>query len=590
MSKTDIPDKLGKYEVRGLVGRGAMGVVYSAIDPGLGRPVAIKTMSIADSTHEAELRLRFLREAQAAGRLQHPNIITVHELFEEGDTAYLVMELLEGASLSSILRRKKKLTLGQKLSIVDQIAAGLSEAHAHKIVHRDLKPSNIFVLRSGVVKVLDFGVAKVGEGELTKAGTVFGTVEYMAPEQVRGMVVTTQADIFSLGVVSYELLTGRNPFRADTLAASVFKIVSDDPGKLSDELILPAEVEAIVDKALAKQMGERFQSLTELRAALAKAVASANIPLKVPELDEQDVVVTKDRSDSVAMSVEPRVSQWSNVAAQVDLLEEVYQRGVEFFNQGEYEDCVLKMSQVLDEVPVHAMSLHYLASSEENLRRQRLSDADRRRASEVLSAMRDAHRSGDSDVVTEKANALLTLDPESLEARWYRRHAEARLRAATVGGVGSRMQRASAGGSSTSRTGSAPRIGASFGYVPSKPGGLMPTAASIPEMMPSGGTSSGISKGMWVLGGVAFLFLALIGMWLPSFGESKPAVSADPVPWCTTPIEADSSLGPDSHHPIISLSGIPSAVIVLRILHPILASTLCAANPLARIAEPTIAL
>ena len=525
MSKSDIPDKVGKYEVRGLVGRGAMGVVYSAVDPALGRPVAIKTLSIADSTHEAELRLRFLREAQAAGQLQHPNIITVHELFEEGDTAYLVMELLEGAPLSSILRRKKKLTLGQKLSIVDQIAAGLSEAHAHKIVHRDLKPSNVFVLRSGIVKVLDFGVAKVGEGELTKAGTVFGTVEYMAPEQVRGQVVTAQADIFSLGVVSYELLTGRNPFRADTLAASVFKIVSDDPGKLSDELVLPAEVEAIVVKALAKQMGERFQSLGELRAALAGAVASANITLKVAELDEGDVVVTKDRGDSVAMSVEPRVSQWSNVAAQADLLEEVYQQGVESFNKGAYEDCVSKMSQVLDEVPVHAMSLHYLASSEENLRRQRLSDDERERASELLSSMRDAHRSGDSNVVTEKANALLTVDPESLEARWYRRHAEARLRASTVGGVGGRMQRALASGAPTSRV----VTGASFGYVPSKRGGLMPTAASIPEAMPSGGTSTGSSKGMWVLGGVALLFLALIGMWFPGFGESKPAVSADPV-------------------------------------------------------------
>ena len=533
MSKNDIPDKVGKYEVRGLVGRGAMGVVYSAVDPGLGRLVAIKTMSMADSPHEAELRLRFLREAQAAGQLQHPNIITVHELFEEGDTAYLVMELLEGAPLSSILRRKKKLTLGQKLSIVDQIASGLSEAHAHKIVHRDLKPSNVFVLRSGVVKVLDFGVAKVGEGELTKAGTVFGTVEYMAPEQVRGQVVTTQADIFSLGVVSYELLTGRNPFRADTLAASVFKIVSDDPGKLSDELVLPAEVETIVVKALAKQMGERFQSLIELRAALAGAVASANIPLKVPELDEQDVVVTKDWGDSVAMSLEPRVSQWSNVAAQADLLEEVYQQGVESFNKGAYEDCVLKMSQVLDDVPVHTMSLHYLASSEEKLRQQRLSDDERGRASELLSAMRDAHRSGDSNVVTEKANALLTVDPESLEARWYRRHAEARLRASTVGGVGGRMQRASASASPTSRggsrAGSAARTGASFGYVPSKRGGLMPTASSIPEMIPSSSTSAGSSKGMWVLGGVALLFLALIGMWIPSVGESKPTVSADPV-------------------------------------------------------------
>ena len=529
MSKPEIPDKVGKYEVRGLVGRGAMGVVYSAVDPALGRPVAIKTMSIAESTHEAEMRLRFLHEAQAAGQLQHPNIITVHELFEEGGTAYLVMELLEGASLSSILSRKKKLTLGQKLSIVDQIASGLSEAHAHKIIHRDLKPSNVFVLRSGVVKVLDFGVAKVGEGELTKAGTVFGTVEYMAPEQVRGNVVTPQADIFSLGVVAYELLTGRNPFRADTLAASVYRIISDNPGKLSDELILSAEVEAIVDKALAKQMSERFQSLRELRAALAGAVASANIPLKAPELDEEDVVVTQDRGDIAAMSVEPRVSQWSNVAAQVDLLEEVYHQGVQSFNKGAYEDCVLKMSQVLDEVPVHTMSLHYLASSEEKLRQQRLSDNERRRASEQLKACRDAHRIGDSNVVIEKANALLAVDPESLEARWYRRNAEARLQASTS--VGGRAQPASATGSPTSKGGSQAdaRARASFGYVPSKRGSLTPIAAPIPDAMPSGTTSAERSNGMWALGGVALMFVALMGIWLGSFVESEPAVSADPV-------------------------------------------------------------
>lgn len=526
MSKTEIPAKVGKYDVRGLVGRGAMGVVYSAVDPGLGRSVAIKTMSIADSPHEAEMRLRFLREAQAAGQLQHPNIITVHELFEEGDTAYLVMELLEGASLSSILRRKKKLSLGQKLSIIDQIAAGLSEAHAHKIVHRDLKPSNVFVLRSGVVKVLDFGVAKVGEGELTKAGTVFGTVEYMAPEQVRGQVVTPQADIFSLGVVAYELFAGRNPFRADTLAASVFKIVSDNPGKLGDETTLPEDVEAVIVKALAKQKAERFQSLDELRNALAGAVANANVILDAPKLEEHDIVVAKDRGDSVAMSVEPRVSQWSNVAAQADLLEETYQQGVAAFNSGDYEDCVLKMSQVLDEVPVHAMSLHFLATSEEKLRQKKLNEEDRRQASQHLTTMRDAHRKGDSDVVTQSANALLTVDPESLEARWYRRNAEARLRAASVGG---RRQPGMSSGSTQSAPSSrrAASRGGSFGYVPSKEGGMIPT----PEVFapaPRGG-GAGNSKAIWVLGGVAFMFVALIGTWLGSFGNPDPAVSADPV-------------------------------------------------------------
>jgi serine/threonine protein kinase len=538
MSRAEIPNKVGKYDVRGLVGRGAMGVVYSAVDPGLGRFVAIKTMSIAESPHEAELRLRFLREAQAAGRLQHPNIITVHELFEEEDTAYLVMELLEGASLSTLLKRKKTLSLGQKLSIIDQIASGLSEAHAHEIVHRDLKPSNVFVLRSGVVKVLDFGVAKVGEGELTKAGTVFGTVEYMAPEQVRGQVVTPQADIFSLGVVAYEVLSGRNPFRADTLAASVFKIVSDNPGKLTDVVDVPQEIEALIGKALAKPMGERFESLTAFRTALAAAAASANVALSLPELMEEDVVITKDRGDALAMSVEPRVSQWSNVAAEADLLEDVYHRGVASFNEGNYEDCVMKMSQVLDEVPVHSMSLHYLATSEGKLRPKKLSGDALRRASECLTAMRDAHRRGDPAAVTDHANELLAIDPESLEARWYRRNAEARLRASSVGG---RASAASASGATSatrsrpgkSRAGTLSRPGGSFGYVPATQGQFGSVEAGRgPELggpMPSRGTTSGSAKGVWVLGGVALLFVALVGIFLGSSGEPGPAVSADPI-------------------------------------------------------------
>lgn len=527
MSSREIPEKVGKYEVRGLVGRGAMGVVYSAVDPALGRAVAIKTLSIADSPHEAELRKRFLREAQAAGRLQHPNIITVHELFEEGDTAYLVMELLEGASLSALLKRRKKLSLGQKLSIIDQIASGLSEAHVHDIVHRDLKPSNVFVLRSGVVKVLDFGVAKVGNEGLTRAGTVFGTVEYMAPEQVRGQAVTAQADIFSLGIVAYELLAGRNPFRADTLAASVFKIVSDDPGKLGKDFLVPDEVQKVIDRALAKQLGERFESLTELKAALHEAVASAKIALVQPELAEEDVVVTKDKSDSVAMSVEPRVSQWSNVAAQADLLEQVYEQGVASFNRGQYEDCVLKMSQVLDEVPVHAMALHYLAVSEGKLRQERLSSASQERVSVLLPEMRDAHRRGDSRVVTEKANELLTVDPESLEARWYRRNAEARLRAATVGG---RAHASSA--SLASRRPTTARAAGSFGYLPSnRTADLHPPSTSVADAIPSATPSTKGGRGVWVLAGAAVLFVGLVAMWLGSFGDTKPAVSADPTPF-----------------------------------------------------------
>jgi serine/threonine protein kinase len=528
MSETP-PQKIGKYEIRGLVGKGAMGVVYNAVDPALGRAVAIKTLSLSalsGSPHEAELKLRFLREARSAGMLQHPNIITVHELFEDGGTAYLVMELLEGAALSSLLQRKKELTLGERLSILDQIAAGLSEAHAHRIIHRDLKPSNVFVLKNGVVKVLDFGVAKMGEGELTKAGTVFGTVEYMAPEQVRGASVNARADIFSLGVVAYEVLSGRNPFRAETLAASVFKILSDNPERLaSDSAGIPPAIDAIVFRALAKAEMERFESLSELRTALQKAAESAGIVLKPPALSEKDVVISRESADAAGASIEPRISQWSHVAAQADLLEEIYQRGVAAFNAGSFAECVEKMSQVLDEVPVHAMSLHYLAMSEENLRRQRLRESDRKEATALLTAMRDAHRKGEAAAVIEKANRLLALDKESLEARWYRRNAEARLRAVSVG-VGSK-ERAAAG---RSVAGTSSREGAkSFGYVPAKESRFHPAQrreVEVAVLSPTRESSGG--KGVWLLVGTGVLFLGLVGVWISSIGSSKPEVKASP--------------------------------------------------------------
>lgn len=526
----ETPKRIGKYEVHGVVGKGAMGVVYHAVDPTLGRPVAIKTLSFAgipDSPLGAELRLRFLREARSAGMLQHPNIITVHELFEENGTAYLVMELLEGASLSSLIRRKKELTLGETLSLIDQIASGLAEAHAHRIVHRDLKPSNVFVLKNGVAKVLDFGVAKMGEGELTKAGTVFGTIEYMSPEQVKGASVNARADIFSLGVVAYEVLTGKNPFRGDTLAASVFKILSDTPEKLSGAATgIPAEMEAVLFRALAKSETDRFESMTELRNALEASARAAGVTLTPPQLSENDIVISKEKVDLTGASMEPRVSQWSHVAAQADLLEEVYQRGVAAFNAGEFADCVEKMSQVLDEVPVHTMSLHYLATSEEKLRRKRLGEAERKKVAALLTAMRDAHKRGESAQVIETSNQLLALDKESLEARWYRRNAEARQRAVSVG-----VPSSARGAHGRSVAGTLSREASrSFGYFPSQdaPAGGPAKNPRVDAGSPVAVSRSSGGRGVWILVGVGALFVALVAVWLSAFGEKGPAVSAAP--------------------------------------------------------------
>ena len=414
--------RIGKYEIVSVMGRGAMGVIYRANDATLGRQVAIKTLS-GVLPDDAELRLRFVREARSIGQLHHPNVVTVHEFFEEGGTAYLVMEALTGASLFRLLRKEKKWDLEQKLSILLQIAAGLDAAHAHQIVHRDLKPSNVFVETRGVVKILDFGVAKVGEGGLTQAGSIFGTIEYMAPEQLRAEEVDRRADVFSWGVVAYELLSGRNPFRADTPAASVFKLVSDDPESLC-ALGVPAEIDLVVRRALAKKRDDRFSSMAEAAAALTQAATDLELTPTLPLLSHEEVGLKASAADGMSFGSE---AQWTNIAVAVGQLEKIYRDGIERFSSGDFHGCVERMSQVLDEAQVHSLALHYLTQAEDKLRQQRLDATRRREVNGLLAYMRRAHQQGESLRVIETARKVLALDPESMEARWYRRTSEQRM-------------------------------------------------------------------------------------------------------------------------------------------------------------------
>jgi hypothetical protein len=400
--------------------------------------------------------------------------------------------------------------LAEKLSILQQIANGLQHAHENGIVHRDLKPSNFFVLRNGVVKVLDFGVAKIGEGELTRAGTVFGTVEYMAPEQVRGESVGTQADIFSLGVVAYELLSGRNPFRAETLAASVFKILSDEPGSLRKKAEdITSGLEDLVFRAIAKKSAARFGSMAELNEVLVAVARDAGIEPKPPALSDADIETAADRLPAHAPTADPVVNQWSRVAEVAGRLEEVYQQGLEKFNAQDYEGCVLLMSQVLDEVLVHSMALHYLSQSEEKLRQTRLDDAKHQEATTLLTTMRTAHRQGDPQKVIETVANVLAVDPESMEARWYRRAAETRLTTSSR----------SRAGSVVSAREVRSRLRQSQQGADLKPTLIVPAMASSSEER---------SIGVWILAGVGLLFLALVGLFWGFMGgkESKAA----PVP------------------------------------------------------------
>src|SRR5215510_4818341 len=214
--------QIGKYHVVRLIGEGGMGRVYEASDPVINRRVAIKTISerVLDSS---ETRGRFLREAQAAGQLSHPNLITIHDVGEHDGLPFLVMEYLEGHELTGLIA-KGALTLDEKLRLMIDAGQGLAYAHAKGLVHRDIKPANIFVTTTGQVKILDFGLARGLVSDLTQTGNVVGTPNYMAPEQIRGDHVDQRADIFAAGVVLYELLTGRKPFSADTTAATIYQV------------------------------------------------------------------------------------------------------------------------------------------------------------------------------------------------------------------------------------------------------------------------------------------------------------------------------------------------------------------------------
>lgn len=262
-------EKLGKYKITGKIGKGAMGEVFRAHDPVLNREVAIKTIS-ASLSADNDLRKRFHREAQAAARLNHPNIITVFDYGEEQGIIYMAMELLEGADLKDLIYHKHLAGLDDKLDVMEQVADGLSFAHAREIIHRDLKPGNIHVQPNGQVKILDFGLARLGGGaDMTRTGVVMGTPNYMAPEQVRGEKADTRADIFSVGAVFYEILANKKPFDADSAHAVLFQVVHQQPRPIREWAPeVPPILVQLVEKAMHKDKEQRFKHGGELRDAL----------------------------------------------------------------------------------------------------------------------------------------------------------------------------------------------------------------------------------------------------------------------------------------------------------------------------------
>ena len=255
--------QLGRYEVIAELGQGAMGVVYKAKDPLIDRIVAIKTINLGLAQEEKEeYEGRFYQEAKAAGRLNHPNIVTIYDVGKSGDIAYIAMEFLQGCELRDLLRDRRRLPVDQVLDIVAQVASGLAYAHEHDIVHRDIKPSNIMVIRDGHVKITDFGIARMASSAVrTQTGMVLGSPKYMSPEQVLGKALDQRSDIFSLGVMLYEMLTGEAPFSGDNVNAIMFQTLNFVPVPPSTvNSNVPDMLDFIAAKALAKSKDDRYQS------------------------------------------------------------------------------------------------------------------------------------------------------------------------------------------------------------------------------------------------------------------------------------------------------------------------------------------
>jgi len=261
-----LPEKFGRFKVIDELGRGAMGVVYRAADSALGRTVAIKTIALTGSSAERDVHeARFLQEARAAGSIGHPSIITIYDVGREGDTAFIAMELLEGRDLREMIR-DVSLAPSQSVAIVAAVAEGLAYAHERGVVHRDVKPGNIMVLADGRVKIMDFGIARLHEPTVkTQTGVLLGSPQYMAPEQIAGQPFDHRADIFSLGLVLYEVLTGAKPFQGDDIPQLMFKLANmpaTPPSHIAPDL--PQVIDFIVARALKKRPEERYASAAEM--------------------------------------------------------------------------------------------------------------------------------------------------------------------------------------------------------------------------------------------------------------------------------------------------------------------------------------
>lgn len=417
------PGKIGKYDVLREIGRGGMGKVFAAVDPTIGRMVAIKQVTSVVSD-DPDLLKRFYREAQSTGKLQHPNIVTLHDLGEQDGVPYLVMEYLEGESLERLIQERRPFTLAEKLNIIIQVCEGLAYAHQRQIIHRDVKPANIVVLNDGDVKIVDFGIAQFGNERFTRTGQVVGSLYYMSPEQLQDADIDSRSDIYSTGIVLYEFLTGSVPFRGKDPASTLSKILHEAPPSVaSADGVYAAEIDTILQRALAKDRNTRYASMEDfafdlrsleeklsqdLIANLLRAAESSVEGKQWDKAREQLRQVLKfDKQNRQANELLREVQQEIHRQQTSDQAQQLRAQAEELLAMRKWDEALAVLDQAVKidganlELVQFRDSVHHSNSL--------LADALRRAES--------AHRAGDLEGAKSAVNEALTVDPYDTTAK-----------------------------------------------------------------------------------------------------------------------------------------------------------------------------
>jgi len=418
--------KIGKYDVVEILGKGGMGVVYKAMDNLIERVVAIKMMTggFADNP---DLLKRFYREAKSTGMLQHPNIVIVYDLGDHEGNPYLVMEFLDGEPLDKIIASHKEISMVEKLGYVIQACNGLGYAHQRGIVHRDVKPANLMVLRDGNCKIVDFGIARIGDNSMTRTGQVVGTITYMSPEQINAQVVDGRTDIFSCGVMLYELLTGVVPFDGKDTASTLLKIIHEPPPPLKNYIQnYPPELDQVIGKALAKDREDRYATaedfafdLSRVQEQLKRQMVSDYVARAKTSIEKADlakakeilqIVLKVDTQHAVAKELMQEVQQRLQRQVRGEQIKQLRANAEEAFSQRSYQDALAYAEQALtlDKTNTDLINLRDKIASAKQ-RKDKLEAAIRR--------AENAQAVGDLDTASKAADEALAADSDNPQAK-----------------------------------------------------------------------------------------------------------------------------------------------------------------------------